>query len=70
MEIASLIRQYLRKHPDGAFTKSVALFCQMNGANFNTYDIEKSVSGQLSKMLSRGEVSAVKCGKAYFWRIR
>jgi len=69
MRIADLIREYLYSHPEGAFTEQITLYCIKNGAQFNTSEIKKSVSGQLSKMRSRGEVVFQAQGRAYCWKL-
>lgn len=48
--ITSLIRQKLYNSPNGATTQEIAAYCVRNGAVFKTQNIQKSVSGQLSKM--------------------
>lgn len=67
MLIADLIRQKLLMCPQGAFTSEITLYCLQNGAVFNTSNISKSVSGQLSKMRAAGYVAYEVCGREYKW---
>ena len=70
MNIADLIRDYLRMHPEGVFTRDVHKYCVSNGAVFQVADYHlqlKSVSGQLSKMRDHGEVNYEREGKGYRW---
>ncbi|HHV73022.1 MAG TPA: hypothetical protein GXX38_10530 [Clostridia bacterium] len=69
MTIADLIREKLSMCPEGAFTSEIALYCLQNGAQFNTMDIKKSVSGQLSKMREAGYVTYEVYGREYRWRL-
>lgn len=48
--IKELIFEKLRQSPDGATTSEITLYCLQNGAIFNADNIEKSVSGQLSRI--------------------
>jgi len=57
--IAGLIRDCLQKYPEGCNRNCVYEYCIANGAQFenaNEWEQKKSVSGQLSKMKSRGIV--------------
>ena len=63
--IASLIRQKLQNSPNGATTQEIATYCLMNGAKFNSQDINKSVSAQLSKM----NIYHIDIGGYYVWSL-
>ena len=63
--IASLIRQKLQNSPNGATTQEIATYCLMNGARFNSQDINKSVSAQLSKM----NIYHIDIGGYYVWSL-
>lgn len=68
MIIADCIRECLRNNPSGALTNQVAIWCLQKGCCFNTPNVNKTVSGQLSKMMSRGEVYARPGpGNQYIW---
>ena len=70
--IADLIRECLRMHPEGAFTRDIYDYCVSNGGYFQVADPAsqlKSVSGQLSKMRDRGDVYYEKEGREYRWFI-
>ena len=68
-KIADLIREKLRMSPEGAFTSEIATYCIQRGANFNTTNINKTVSGQLSKMRAAGYVTYEVYGREYKWRL-
>jgi len=63
--IASLIRQKLKNSPNGATTQKIATYCLFNGAKFNSQDINKSVSAQLSKM----NIYHIDIGGYYVWSL-
>ena len=69
MLIADCIRDFLERYPGGITTDQAVMWCLQQGCSFNTSDINKSVSGQLSKMKSRGEINAYSNGRyGYIWK--
>lgn len=68
MPTMSLIRDFLKKNPNGITLEQIYQYCADCGATFqsaNPQDQKRSIAAQLSKMKSRGEVTV----SGGFWKI-
>jgi hypothetical protein len=70
MTISDLIREYLVKHPEGAVTRDILIYCENRNGPFKGEDHLKCVSGILVKMRDkRCEVTSEGPRNRYTWKL-